>query len=323
MSNLIFLALLLELGLLLYLIWHQSKSHPGHDWNELKHRLDQQQQHITSSFHQNTQLLQQQLQQNRHSLDIQLTATQKYLQQTAHQLGQLSQLDNSIKQLQQLLVSPKLRGELGEQLLQDMLSEVIPTHLLTYQYQFASGQIVDAVIRTEDGLIVIDAKFPLTRVKDKSEAQLKQQLKQHMISIARKYIQPEQGTLNFALMYLPSEAVYHHLISQPTLVQLSHKLRVYPVSPSTLYSHLQIILLSFQGQTLQQQTRQLLNTINQLEQHHRQLWQDWQVFHTHWQKANKKLQTVHSKHEQVASDIQQLTRFQSENLQAPDSPSPT
>ena len=309
--------LVINLLLLLYLAWRQhDKPSNSSDWQAVQHSLEQHQQSLMNNFYQNTRMLQTQLQQNRQTLDNQLTATQKYLQQTAHQLGELSQLGSAIKQLQQLLISPKLRGGLGEQLLQDMLEEIIPKHLLHYQYQFASGETVDAAIETDAGLIVIDAKFPLPDQSKNSAGQIKQKLKKHLHEIARKYIKPEEGSLNFALMYLPAESVYHQLINSAELIKLSHKLRVYPVSPSTLYSHLQIILLSYQGQQLQSRTRQLIKTINQL-QNHTQLWQTrWQVFKNHWQNAGKKLQEVDQSQQQILQDIDQLNQLDDKQLRS-------
>jgi DNA recombination protein RmuC len=82
-------------------------------------------------------------------------------------------------------------------------------------------------------------------------------IKKHLSDISKKYILPEEGTMDFALMYVPSEAVYYEVVNESELMEMAQKSRVYPVSPTTLYAHLQTILLSFEGQRLNKEARRV------------------------------------------------------------------
>ncbi|MBI2009673.1 MAG: DNA recombination protein RmuC [Candidatus Chisholmbacteria bacterium] len=84
-------------------------------------------------------------------------------------------------------------------------------------------------------------------------------VKKHIDDIARKYILPEEGTMDFALMYLPSEPVYYEVVSDTELTDYARRRRVYPVSPTTLYAHLQMILLTFEGKKIESTSREILN----------------------------------------------------------------
>ena len=121
-------------------------------------------------------------------------------------LGEMSEVGRGIKSLQDFLASPKLRGGLGEEILGQMIGQTFPKNAFHLQYSFKSGVKVDAVLKTDAGLLCIDSKFPLTNFTDAD-------IKKHISDIARKYILPEEGTMDFALMYIPSESVYYEVVS--------------------------------------------------------------------------------------------------------------
>ena len=86
-------------------------------------------------------------------------------------------------------------------------------------------------------------------------------VKKHIDAIAKKYILPEEGTLDLAIMYIPSESVYHEIANTPDLIDYAKNLRIYPVSPNTLYMVLQSLLLSFEGQKLETKTREIFRLL--------------------------------------------------------------
>ncbi len=187
-------------------------------------------------------------------------------------LGEMSEVGRGIRSLQEFLQSPKLRGNIGEQVLKDMIGQTFPKNSFHLQYPFRSGVKVDAVLKTDAGLLCVDSKFPMenfTRMHAaETEAERKSarreftaDVKKHIGDIARKYILPEEGTMDFALMYIPSEAVYYEIANMEELMEYSRRQRVYPVSPNTLYAHLQVLLLSFQGKELEQKTRELFRLL--------------------------------------------------------------
>ena len=134
--------------------------------------------------------------------------------------------------LEQVLRPPKARGGFGELLLENLLRDRLPPNAYEMQYTFTSGERVDAVIRAEQ-LVPIDAKFPLDNFERMVEAETdaEQQLhekafardvKGHIDAIASKYIRPGEGTYDFALMYLPAEAIYYELVSGKTGALLTY-----------------------------------------------------------------------------------------------------
>ena len=160
-----------------------------------------------------------------------------------------------LARLEQALRPPKARGGFGELLLGNLLRDRLPPDAYELQYTFPGGERVDAVIRV-DRLVPVDAKFPLDNFQRALEAEsdderalaekaFARDLKGHIETIAAKYVRPEEGTYDFALMYLPSEAVYYELVCGKTGALYSHALerRVFPVSPTTLVAYLQVISL--------------------------------------------------------------------------------
>lgn len=206
--------------------------------------------------------------------------------QTVHErLGELQELGRSIQNLERLFTSPKLRGSLGEVLLIDLIASYIPPGRYKEQYRFSSGVTVDCAVITERGLLPIDAKFPLSAMsryleattekeREKERKMTLSQVQGHAESIATKYITPDEGTVDFAFMYLPSEVCYLEVVSDTRLLERMRALRVYPVSPTTLPSHLQIVLLSMQGKAIEERSQELLASIAQLSHDHEKLASD-------------------------------------------------
>lgn len=189
----------------------------------------------------------------------------RQMEATAKSLGEFSEIGRSMKELQMFLASPKLRGGLGEQVLRQLLEESLPKQSFGFQYSFRSGAKVDAIIKTASGLIPIDSKFPLENFRrmaaDASfEKDFQRDVKNRIDEIAQKYIVPDEGTVDFAIMYIPSESVYYEIISSP-LIDYAYKQRVMPVSPSSLYAFLRSVLLSFEGQRIAAEVRAIQQTL--------------------------------------------------------------
>ena len=173
---------------------------------------------------------------------------------TQRAIGEMSEIGKSMKDLQSFLASPKLRGGLGESILKQLLEESLPKSSFNLQYTFRSGVKVDAVIKTASGIIPIDSKFPMENFKkmheDKSfEKNFVSDVKDRIDEISKKYILTDEGTVDFALMYIPSESVYYEIVNDD-LMEYAYKRRVMPVSPSTFYAFLRSVLLSFEGQKI-------------------------------------------------------------------------
>lgn len=187
-------------------------------------------------------------------------------------IGEFSEIGRSMRDLQDFLRSPKLRGNIGEEVLADLIGQMFPKGSFFLQYAFKSGARVDAAIKTDAGILTIDAKFPMENyqrmVKGETEAdreaarkEFVRDIKGHIEAIAEKYILPDEGTMDFALMYVPSEPVFYELVQMTEVMSYAKRHRVYPVSPTTLYAHLQTILLSFAGKQMEQKSREVFKLL--------------------------------------------------------------
>ena len=191
-------------------------------------------------------------------------------------IGEFSEIGRSMKDLQDFLQSPKLRGNIGEQILKDLLAQHFPTDSFSLQYAFKSGEKVDAIIRTSSGLIPIDSKFPLENfrkmLKGKTEIEKNmfkkefvKDVKKHVLDISRKYIVTHEGTSDYALMYIPSENVYYEIINDADLYDYAGSMRVLPVSPMSFYAYMKAILMSYEGQKIQSQAKEILSILQSMK----------------------------------------------------------
>ncbi len=239
----------------------------------------------------NNQLSQvtQQLQKSTGDLNTRLDNAARVVQEVSKGLGSLSEatkkvfdVGKDIASLQEILRSPKLRGGLGELFLGDLLAQIFPPAHYTLQHRFKSGEAVDAVINIGQSLVPVDAKFPLenfrrvveTASEDERKAAKRKfisDVKKHVDAIAGKYILPDEGTFDFALMYIPAENVYYELIikdeavdTDKALLNYSFTKRVIPVSPNSFYAYLQTILLGLKGLHIEEQAQEILKNLARL-----------------------------------------------------------
>ena len=215
------------------------------------------------------------LQENSRQLYERLEKTAQALQEVHKEVGKMSEIGRSMQELQEFLKSPKLRGNIGEQVLKDLISQIFPKNSFNLQYTFKSGEKVDAAIKTDAGILCIDSKFPMENFKRLAKAsdaeretlrkEFSRDVKKHIEAIAKKYILPEEGTMDFALMYVPSESVFYEIVNMDELVEFARRERIYIVSPSTLYAHLQTILLSFEGKKIESRSKEVFQLLRALQ----------------------------------------------------------
>ena len=216
------------------------------------------------------------LQENTKQLNARLDKAASVIRDVGKEVGQMSEIGRNMKDLQEFLKSPKLRGNIGEEVLKDLISQMFPKSSFHLQYQFKSGERVDAAIKTDAGILPIDSKFPMENFQKMSKAEGKvekdvfekefvRDVKKHIDAISKKYILPDEGTMDFALMYVPSESVYYELVNMTELMDYARRARIYIVSPSTLYAHLQTILLSFEGKKIEAHSKEVFRTLRALQ----------------------------------------------------------
>ncbi len=273
----------------------------------LQQQVDQLRIQVGQVIESSTQLIQQQLGQLLGHVNDRLRENAEVLHKTQQTLGE--RLDNAarvvgsvqrslggleeanrkmydvgkdIASLQEILRAPKLRGGLGEFFLEDLLAQILPSRHFSTQYSFRSGEKVDAVIKLGSSLVPIDAKFPLENFKrildapaeeDRAKArrQFVADVKRHIDAIAGKYILPDEGTYDFAFMYIPAENVYYETIvkedalGEKSLSQYALGKRVIPVSPNSFYAYLQAVVLGLKGMKIDERAKEFLQYLTRLQ----------------------------------------------------------
>lgn len=223
--------------------------------------------------------LQAQLIELRQRLDH-LMGTQAELAAATRQLGSVG---TAVGELRRVLEVPQLRGAVGEVWLAELLRQVLPGSLYALQHGFRSGERVDAVVSVGDRLVPVDAKFPLEawrRVLQldgdaavRERRAFRRVLAQHVDDVAAKYIRPDEGTTDFALMYVPAEGVYYDAVLQEEspsgaepLLAYARSRRVLIVSPNTFYAYLSALAYGLRGRAIEARTLELVDALAALRQ---------------------------------------------------------
>jgi len=248
----------------------------------------------------------------RRAIDNRLGNAQEAILRVSSQLGKLDastqrmvEIGEDVQSLQNILRSPKLRGNLGELFLADLLAQILPPRHFQLQYTFKGGETVDAVVLLKAGMVPVDAKFPLenfqrlTQAPDTARRALRREflrdVKKHVDAIADKYIRPDENTFPFALMYIPAENVYYEAIlreeedeSGPSLFAYTLSRRVIPVSPNSFFAYLQTILLGLKGLKIEESAREILNHLDRLKQETEKFSEHFRLVGAHLDNARKK-----------------------------------
>ncbi|HTS13188.1 MAG TPA: DNA recombination protein RmuC [Candidatus Limnocylindrales bacterium] len=252
----------------------------------------------------------------------QLESATEAVRQISQQLGAVQRagddLTKASSMLQQVLGGAKSRGALGEMGLARMLEDSLPRKSYEIQYRFSTGDIVDAVVRAGDRLIPIDSKFPLDSYRRMAEdpdarKEFGQAVRKHADSIASKYILQDEGTLDLALMFVPSEAIYYELLM--TEDARNGKLDAYcrgkfvvPVSPNTLYAYLSSILMGLRGLQIEENARRLLGSLAGLNRQLETFSDTFEKVGTHLRHAQQSYEDADSRLDRTRNSLQQMSQ---------------
>ncbi len=217
----------------------------------------------------------------------QLMHVVKGVSEVSESSKQVFSVAEQLQSLEKVLKHQKQRGNLGEASLQLALENMLPATAFKMQYMFPGGETVDAVIHTKDGMIPVDAKFSLDNYRrlvdetddirrDELEKEFKNDLKKRIDETA-KYIRPKDGTLPFAFMYIPAEAIYYDLlvnevgsvkVNTRSLIDYAYKDRnVIIVSPTTFAAYLQSVLYGFRAFKIEESAKQIGVQVEALSRH--------------------------------------------------------
>ncbi|MDD5196538.1 MAG: DNA recombination protein RmuC [Candidatus Omnitrophota bacterium] len=233
------------------------------------------------------------------------------LQETNKQIVDISK---DISSLQELLRAPKFRGAMGEMLLANLLSQVLPKDHYVTQYRFKSGEAVDAVIKLGERLVPVDAKFSLENFQKMLEAQdeqLKNSLRKKFIQdvknrideVSSKYILPQENTYDFALMYIPAENVYYEVIIKEDIFSYSMSKKVIPVSPNTFYAYLEVICLGLKGLKVEENAKNILKSLSALGIEIDRFKEEFNVLGSHLNNASTKYTDSQKRLEKVSDKL--------------------
>ncbi|MBF05351.1 DNA recombination protein RmuC [bacterium] len=225
------------------------------------------------------------------SMREQLRSSQKVVGDVTEKLTRLEETNKQVvsfteqlRQLQDVLKNPKQRGILGEYYLESVLQNVLPPDSFRMQYSFTDKEIVDAVVFVKDKVVPIDSKFSLENynrmVEAKDETERVQFEKSFVndlklrITETSKYIRPEEGTTEFAFMFIPSEGIYYELLSNKvgtgneSLIQRAagtHKVII--VSPTSFLAYLQTVLQGLKAMDIEEKAKDIIKNVSKLGKH--------------------------------------------------------
>jgi len=276
-------------------------------------------------LNQNIQGMQNRLDKTTHTLGERLDHAAQVIGNVQRELGTMSEIGRGLKDFQEFLRSPKLRGNIGEQVLKDLLEQMIPKANFRLQYTFKTGDRVDAIIKTKNGLIPIDSKFPLENYQrysraedeDKKKAYLSQffkDVKKHIETIAKKYILPAEGTVDFAVMYLPSEAVYYETINNIELYNYAGEKKVFFVSPNSFYYFLKIVLQALENEKIEEKAQDILKSLRSIQNDFKKFGTELAVLGKHVNNAKSSLDTVQTSYMRLDSKIGNTGRLQASQV---------
>lgn len=232
---------------------------------------------------------------------------------------QMLDIGKDISSLQDLLKPPQIRGGFGELTLRHILAQLLPKENFEEKYRFKSGSIVDAVVKIGDRIVPIDSKFPLEsfqRYIEASEADKKSNLREFernvkakIDDISAKYVLEDEGTYDFALMYIPSENVYYQTILKEDLEINGNSIsdyalekRVVLVSPNSIYAYLRVIYIGLRGMQFERNVRKIVEDFARLNKEFEKFQEEFRKLGSHlghakgsFDRADRQLDTFSSR----------------------------
>ena len=269
------------------------------------------------------------LKDNRDSIDKHLLSSKDTINKLHTQLGQLGKsseqmlsVGQEVRKLQDIFKNPKLRGQTGEKSLEKLLTELFPKEHFELQHTFKSGKIVDALVKMPEYCVSVDAKFPLPTFEkmvaaesDDERARLRRQFQDDVIKrideIAAGYINPEEGTLDFALMYIPAENVYYETVikydsDKKDVLEYALSKKVVPVSPNLLYVYLMTIVMGLHGMQIEKQASQIRQNLKKLNSSVQSFGENYSVLGKHLRNAQSQYDDGGKRLDKFTTELDQI-----------------
>ena len=296
------------LGVIFIVVWilQRNNTQINQQLNSLNQQISQQINSLNQQIEGRLNETSQALRDTNKTVGERLDSATRVFGEVQKNLGSLSETSKHILEyskdftsLQQLLRAPKFRGEMGELMLENLLSQMLPKDNYRMQYRFKSNEAVDAVIKLGGRIVPIDAKFSLENFKRMLEEQEEQRkntyrkkfvsdVKMRIDKVASKYILPTENTYDFAFMYIPAENVYYEIIIKENLFPYFVSKKVFPVSPNTFYAYLQVIILGLRGLEIEENAKSILKGLSALSIEMGKFKEDFDVLGNHLSNANNR-----------------------------------
>ncbi len=244
------------------------------------------------------------------------------LHRISRQLDSLDRIGERVEGLDNAFRIPRVRGGFGESLLEELLRAWLPEGSWTAQYPFPDGTRVDAVIRMGSRLVPVDSKFPLERLENwlKDEKQgmsgeVKRTIVSHAESISSKYIRPDDGTLSFALMYIPAENMHYRLLRDDdgTVMKECLNRHVLPVGPMSLFAYLQTVSYGLKGLALPAEGQELRRRVGRLRRDFSALVKPLATASTHLKNLNKSWEELERRAIRMENSVNNLENKSEKN----------
>ena len=276
--------------------------------NDLARKLD-------SGLGQSTQVMQKQFGESA-KIIREVTERLTKLDETNRQVVNFAE---QLRKLQDVLQNPKQRGILGEYYLETVLKNVLPPGSFQMQYGFKDGNIVDAVVFVDKQIIPIDSKFSLenyNRILETANAEEKKKFEKALVADLKiridetsKYVRPQEGTMEFAFMFIPSEAVYYDLlinkvgavIEDKNLIAYAGQKKVIVVSPTSFLAYLQTVLQGLKNQKISEQAQDIIKQVTSLGRH-------LLTYQDNFQKVGRSLGTTVSAYDKAYQEFSKIDK---------------
>lgn len=291
---------------------------------EINEQFQKQTEQVSRRLQENAEMLQR----TNRDIGTRLDSAAKVVGGVTEKLGKMEEANKrifdvgkDISSLQDILRAPKLRGNLGEFFLGDLLSQYFPKDKYSMPYTFRSGIKVDAALHLAESRIVpIDAKFPLENFKKMLDAKDDKEKKQHQkafvndvkkrIDEIATYILPDEGTLDFALLYIPAENVYYEVIvkdeGDDSLLAYAFKKRVIPVSPNNFFVYIQTVLMGLRGLQIGEFAKEMQSSLVRLKSDFRKFGEDYEILGSHLTNASNKYEDSKRRIEKIGTKLETI-----------------
>jgi len=269
---------------------------------------------------------------SQNAINQQLGSTNRVIADVHQRLGSLSETAKNIQEigkdissLQDILRAPKLRGNLGEYLLEDLLRQILPSENWRMKHSFRNGTQVDAIITLGGSIIPIDSKFPLESFqrmtvaeaaadKARFKREFVKSIKGRIDEIASRYINPDEGTFDFALMYVPAENVFYEIIVTDELTDKTYEIfhyavqrHVIPVSPNSFYSYLMAIAYGLRGFRIEQRAKTIIGELARVRDAFAAYAADFEVLGKHIKNASAKFDDCQKRSDRFSDQVVRIT----------------